>query len=570
MKSATAKPRQRQAAKSKPEAPAKRRTFAVRSFAAAQIDRLLSGWKWDGGYSSNEIKGQLGTIRSRSREMSKNSPHMKRWIDLIAINIVGEGFAFKSTPHDGVPGQDSYRPDAMAAKFIEYHFWKWATWRDPETNQTWCDAAGTKTLAEMDALNARTEARDGEYFMMPVASDNPYGISFRIIRPDACDETFNNNGNDGRTGGNPVYCGVEVDRRTGRRVAYYFHTTETKDGFMGERGPLVRIPAKQIIHGFAPYDEDQTRGVPWGHAALIKLKMLEEYDKAEITAARDEACSVRTYHAPADDAEGIVDLTEEENSETATMLTAEKEPGQSEVLPPGWDSKVNSPQHPNREVTAFKASMLRDIASGFGVEYSGFANDWSGVSFSSVRIGTISERDAWVMLQNKFIAQCKTPVFLMWLKSFLASNVSGGLPAEKFDKFAEHEFRGRRWMWVDPMKDMNAAETCVARGWKTNSQVAADMGTDYDDNVEELRREEILRAGDEKDAVPVLNGAQITASLEIIKGYSWGEIGKEAAIALLTAAGVPQEAAQNMVAKQKVGKKPEDGKDSYADSDKDD
>jgi capsid protein len=83
----------------------------------------------------------------------------------------------------------------------------------------------------------------------------------------------------------------------------------------------------------------------------------------------------------------------------------------------------------------------------------------------------------------------------MWLKSFLGLAVSGNYPAEKFPKFAEHEFRGRRWMWVDPMKDMNAAETAVLRGWKTNAQVAADMGTDFDDNIEELKREKELAGG---------------------------------------------------------------------------
>ena len=44
-------------------------------------------------------------------------------------------------------------------------------------------------------------------------------------------------------------------------------------------------------------------------------------------------------------------------------------------------------------------------------------------------------------------------------------------------------------MWVDPMKDMKAAEVAVDRGWKTNTQVASDLGTDFDDNMEEYARE---------------------------------------------------------------------------------
>lgn len=551
----------RTASKSRAIVPAKKTHVAVRSFAASKTDRVLRGWGWDGGFSATEIRGQLATIRSRSREMSKNNPHMKRWLQLNAINVVGDGFGLKSTPHDGMPGAKDYRLDVMASRFIEWHFWRWANMRDPETNATWCDATGRKTLTEMDMLNVKTESRDGEYFMVPVYTDaNPYGITFRIIRPDACDETYFREGSEVE---NPVYCGVEVDRNSGKTVAYYFHTLNPQSGYMGMRGPLMRVEAKNVIHGFEPEDEDQTRGIPQAHAALVGLKMLESYNKAELVAAWDEACTIGTYTAPSTDPEGFLDLTDSDNADIAGALTAEKESGQNEILPPGWTRQTHTPNHPNREVTAFKATMLKDISAGMGVEYSNFTNDWAGVSFSSVRVGTISERDMWTARQNRYIAKCKTPVFLMWLKSFLNSDISGGLPAEKFSKFSEHEFRGRRWMWVDPMKDMRAAEVAVAHGWKTNTQIASDMGTDYDDNIEELRQEQVSAAGDTKETLPVLNGIQITASLEVIQNYAAGAIGKEAAIALLTAAGVPAESAINMVSKQKV-ERPKDEKATTA------
>lgn len=466
---------------------ASRPALVVRGFAAAATDRLLAGWRWDGGFSAMEIRAQLATIRSRSREMAKNSAAFKRWLDLRAINIVGEGFRLKSTPHDGFPGSKDFRLDQSAARFIEYHFWKWCNERDPDTGQTMCDATGRKTMSEMDALNARTEARDGEYFMIPVTANNPYGISFRIVRPDACDETYNR---EATATENPIYCGVEIDRHSGRPLAYYFQTVDPQSGIRNLLGkPLVRIPAGRIIHGFLPHDEDQTRGIPLGHAALIKLKMIDEYDRAELTAARDGACSVRTYYAPSDDPEGIIDLTSKEYRDIALALVQEKEPGQSEILPAGYRSEVTAPTHPNTALVPFKSSMNKDVASAFGVEYSNAFNDWAGVSFSSVRVGTISERDMWIMEQNRMIAQSKSPVFLMWLRSFLSLSVSGGFPIEKYSKFAEHEFRGRRWMWVDPMKDMNAAKMAVENHWKSNTDVASDLGTDYDDNLESAKRE---------------------------------------------------------------------------------
>ena len=466
--------------------PVASKPVAVRSFALAQTTRLLSGWKWDGGFSAQEIRGQLATIRSRSREMAKNNPHMKRYLQLFETNVVGEGFRFKSTPHDGFPGSDSWKLDTGASKFIEYHWKQFCTMRDLTTRQTYCDATGRKTVAQMDRLNAKTWARDGEYFIIPQVADNPYGISFRIIRPDACDETYFQ---EGSATTNPVYCGVELDRISGSEVAYYFNTTDPQSGYRGLRGHLVRISASRVIHGFTQEDEDQTRGIPLGHASLIKLKMMEEYDRAEITAAREEACSTRSYESSAEDPEGVVDLTDKDNADTANALVAETEPGQKQVLPIGWTEKIHTPQHPNRELTAFKDAMTKDVFSGFNVEYSNGANNWQGVSFSSVRQGTISERDGWKILQADMISQNKCRMFLMWLDSFLSLRISGNYPKEKQAKFSEHKFLGRRWMWVDPARDMAAAKMAVDNGWRTNTEVTDDLGGDFDDNLEETKRE---------------------------------------------------------------------------------
>jgi lambda family phage portal protein len=459
----------------------------TRGFQAAQTDRLLSGWRYDGGFTPAEVASHLEPIRARSRQMAKDSAHFKRWLQLSAINIVGEGFALKSTPHDGFPGNQNYRLDEAAARFIEWHWWRFCNYRDPLTGQTWCDATGRKTDAELDRLNVKTAKRDGEYFLNIVPARNPYGVAWRVLRPDWCDHTYNTV----LANGNLVHCGVEMLEATRRPVAYYFHTVPTNAyAFNGRGQPLVRLPVEAIIHGFKQEDEDQPRGIPEAYAGMVKLKMIDELDRAELTAAREDACSTRSYEADREASmDGFMDLTSADNADAANALLQDKEPGQSSILPPGWTEKVNTPQHPNREHNPFKAGMIKDVASAFGLEYSNFANDWSGVSFSSVRVGTISERDGWIVEQNDMISQCKTPQFLAWLRSFLTFSVSGGLPLAKFDKFAEHTFRGRRWMWVDPMKDMNAAKMAVENHWKTNTDVAADLGGDYGENLEIAARE---------------------------------------------------------------------------------
>ncbi len=440
-----------------------------RAFNAAEVSRILAPWKWDGGFSNQEVGAALSAIRARSRDMQKNSEHYARWLDLFVANVVGDsGFTLIPKPAPAVG--DPSAVDAAAAKFLKYHFWKWAT------NPTWADSTGRKTFAAICRLAAENWARDGEAIVViDRNAQNPYGISLRLIRPDALVETLN------RSGARPIRNGVEIDPATLRPIAYHFRAAEEDTTAQTINGYRVqRIPAADVFHIFTQHDECQTRGVPLGHSVLKKLKMLDEYNVAELVAARDESNTTGIFYAPAGRDGEIGEYTEEQDA----ALTMASEPGTRIKLEQGWDYKTVTPTHPNRELTNFKNSMLRDVASGLCVEYANFANDWAGVSYSSVRVGTLAERDHWRILQAQMIEQFASPVFTAWLASFLKLEASGAYSAADYARLSEHEFRGRRWDWVDPMKDINAAILAVAHNWKTDEQIAADYGGDIDDNIE--------------------------------------------------------------------------------------
>lgn len=456
------------------KAPKQESSNFVRNFAAAEVDAILGSWRWDSGFSNSEIGSQLSTIRSRSREMSKNSPHYKRFLELFVCNVVGNGFAFKAMPSKS---KSDFAIDEKIAKFLQNHWWRWGN------VPARVDETGRKNLVEILQLCAENWARDGEFFIhINTSAQNIYGISLRVIRPDACDESLNAT-HEGRL----IRNGVELNPTTLKPVAYWFNVNKEDTGAkMFHNKARVRIPANEIIHGYTQHDECQTRGIPHGHAVLAKLKMLEEYDKAELVAARDEANTLGTFYAPSGRDGEIGKWSDKAKDKVRTL---DSKPGTKLLLPQGWDYKNHTPQHPNREVTAFKNTMLRDIASGLGLEYACFANDWAGVSYSSVRQGTIAERDMWQLYQGRFITQCLDRIYASWLRSILGLAVSGSLSVASFDHLYDHEFRGRRWGWVDPLKDVNASVIAVQQGWKTNEQIAAEFGTDYFENIDAKGKE---------------------------------------------------------------------------------
>lgn len=477
--------------KAKVQGGGRRALFAVRSFGAADYAAYLRPWTWDGGFSNDEIGASLSTVRARSRDMEKNSEFFARWLDLFVNNVVGTGFTLKAAPcvRAGDP-----EVDEEAKRFLQYRFWKWAT--SPSS----VDVTGRKTFRAVCKLVAHNWARDGEGIVIVA----PYvgGVSLRVVRPDALDETLSGSADGGRT---LIRNGVEVDRDTLRPVAYHFRGDREDPTCSWTFGrPVVRVPAARVLHVFSQFDETQTRGVPLGHPVLRKLKMLDEFNLAELVAARDESNTTGVFTAPAGREDEIARLNEDDDA--SASLCRPSEPGTKYVLPQGWTYDPKTPQHPNREVAAFKSSMLRDVASGLKLEYANFANDWAGVSYSSVRVGTLAERDHWRDLQADFTEQFVAPVYLAWLRAFLASPEANPYVPSDYARLAEFEFRGRRWEWVDPLKDVNAAVTAVQNGWKTDEQIAADYGGDIMENLEDFakvkaKREE-LGLGD-----PVIAGA---------------------------------------------------------------
>jgi capsid protein len=85
------------------------------------------------------------------------------------------------------------------------------------------------------------------------------------------------------------------------------------------------------------------------------------------------------------------------------------------------------------------------------------------------------------------------PVFEAWLEVELLSGRLG-LPFDKFFKFNAPEFRGRRWAWVDPKKDMEAAVLAMRNRIRPLRDIIADAGDDIYDVLAKVKEDEELAA----------------------------------------------------------------------------
>lgn len=447
-----------------------------RSFEAAAMMREVGQWKWDGGFANSEIIAALPVIRSRSRDMAKNSPLYARFIQLMRENVVGDGFRFKSLPF--LDTSDPCTLDTAAASFLDYHWWRWAE------NPGNTDVSKRQNLTQILALAVENWTRDGEAFIvMDTSARNRYGFALRVVRADCVDETISI----AEKGGRATRGGVEFDVESNMPTAYWFdgRRTDGSDGLVWNGRERFRVPASQVIHLFERHDADQLRGVPLGYAALVPLKMLDEYTKAELVAARHEASTVSVFTGPAPAVPSTGDgPSKEQKDEARRMIHA----GQELFLPNGWSFQSHTPNHPNRGWVDYSIGLQRLVSMGLGVDFTELTGNAGGGISVSVRQAILRTREMYKTRQRTVATLVLDRIFHSWLRGLLASGMSKTYTLKDYDRLADHVFTGRRWGWVDPSAEMNAATTAVAHGWRSDAEVAADYGNDIDDNIKEAAR----------------------------------------------------------------------------------
>ena len=474
--------------------PAARRR-GLRRFDAAQHNRLTASWVASERSINTELRGDLDALRRRSRDLAKNSPLAKKFLRMCMANIAGpRGFTLQARAADG-DKQDTLANDAIEA-----------AWRDWGRAKH-CDVAGRLSFRKLTQAVVLAVARDGEALIrVREGAKNPHGYALQLLDIERLDTTLNREPADGK---NQIIMGVEMDA-DGKPVAYWLANAPLGRDPTGKR--LQRIPAAEIIHLFMTEDPEQVRGIPWMHAAMLTVNDLKGYNHAAIVAARIGASKMGFFVLPDGDTTKVADGDDDQG---APFMSAE--PGQFGVLRgEGADFKSFDPDYPHANYASFVKEHKRDIATGFGVAYNSLANDLEGVNFSSIRSGTLEERDHWMLAQGDFIEQFCDLVFEGWLDCALLSGAikmpnGSALPAAKRTKFLAHEFQGRRWQWVDPLKDMQAVVLGMENGITDPYVVCAQQGVDPEDVLAGIARFRALAA---KLGVPLGTVTQVAPDPE--------------------------------------------------------
>lgn len=449
--------------------PAKpRRTMMSRAFSMFNSANSNREDRWTSIPVSPDafITMQQPILVARAREQWSNNDYMQSFIRLVRQNIVGAtGIRMQANAKLKNGKLDTVANAAHEELWVEFC----------ELGN--CDVSGQLSMRMVDELLSATAARDGEIIIRMIRGKNagPHEFAIQLIDPQRMPVRYE--AEQYGPNGNFIRQGIEFNKY-GKPMAYHFTSTNEADDYwysLNGRG-FVRIPADEIIHAFRVEMIGQRRGLPWASTTLKRMHHLEGFEDASVQNARATAAKMGFIQY----ADGFGPEVEDDTDVAGTI---DAQPLSFHELPEGASLAEWNPQFPAGEFTQFTKSMLRGTAAGMGVLYNNLAGDLEGVNYSSIRQGTLDERDHWKMLQQWLIESVKQRVHSEWLKIQLlrgAIRNKQGVPyaATKLREFKGVAWQGRRWTWIDPQNDVNAELASIRGGLKAIGRSIREQGND--------------------------------------------------------------------------------------------
>ena len=319
-------------------------------FRGGNVDRLTADWLATILSPDDELRPSLRRLRARCRELARNNSYAKHYLTMLAVNVVGPtGIHMQATVRDN----DKALNERINTAIEE----AWEDWsRSPTVD-------GKLSRVRMEHLLLRSIATDGEVLLRRWHNNdlNEYGFALEPLDADLLDDAYNVTPGNGR---NEVRMGVEVDDFS-RPLAY--HIWDRAPSQAGTQGRFrERVPAADIIHLYDPLRVAQTRGVPWFHAVMQALNMLDRYEEAELVAARIGAAKMG-FFSRREGAAGSTGVDLKTDAEGNMQMEAN--PGTFDFLPEGYQLDTFNPDHPSTAYAQFVKAALRRVATGLSVSY---------------------------------------------------------------------------------------------------------------------------------------------------------------------------------------------------------
>lgn len=399
---------------------------SVRRYSGAR-QRKNETWFPANTDADSAIINDLPNLRARSRDLVRNNSWAASIIDSFVKYVVADGIELQASKEGA---EESLREQLLNI-----------------------DIAGNYSFYEDQALALRQMLIDGEAFIRLII----FGGRLRLQLIEA-DQIWSSSTSS--QFGNEIHAGIEIDKDTGRQVAFYVNDHPGKYG--STTNSEVRVLAQDMIHLYMRQRPGQTRGVPILAPVINVLRDLGELTEAAIVSCRVAACISaaikRQYHP-----------TPQKDAEDKPYETLQ--PGMIAKLRPGEDIVLLDPKQPGEVFPVFTQLLLRSVAAGVGLSYETVSKNYSETNYNAARTSLLNERKTLKCMQQFLITHlCERIGEELQLLRFLRGEGSRKLKLY---------WQPPGFEWVDPEKEVVSQILAVQNNLATKSSIIAERGGDW-------------------------------------------------------------------------------------------
>lgn len=480
---------------------------------------------WEAGRKSPdaELLPERDRINARSRDMLRNNGLTAGYAQTRLDSVIGAGLTLVPRPNWRALGQTAEWADEWqrAVKSM------WSEFADDV--DCWIDWTRRANFAGLLSQLYRSYIFNSEMIAVMEWRKGRIPAKSRtavnVIHPDLL---CNPNNEPDRW---DLRAGVQLDPVSLAPIGYWFKQSHCSDeGWMGAPAQQWKYVPKytawgrlQVIHIYDVEQPGQTRGTPTFAAALLRLRMLDRFEKTALEAQILQAMYAATITSPASaseiakamggplgsSAECALDSYVEKQAafhDTGSIrLGGQKVPH----LLPGEELKLQTPGNSAPTLEAFEHATLLHLSRALpGVSYEDLSGDYSRTSYSSARASGLTPF-RFITGERAHVAHpAATAVYGAWLEEKMDAGLvetPAGAPS-----FYEAKTAWTRAKWIgaprghiDEEKEQKARKMQREMGVLTHEDHCAEQGQDADDVLDRLAMEKVkFKAADLEDMLP--------------------------------------------------------------------
>lgn len=430
---------------------------------------------------------------ARAIDALQNSGWIAGAIEQGVASTIGTGLRLAPQPDKTALGWDQKQSDEWTS-IVER---RWILWGD---NPVECDAAGKHSIGQLTAMVLKTWYAYGEAIcLLPAFRRNASQslLKVQLVLPHRLVQDTDPLSR--------MFQGVRTDC-FGFPLSYRF----IQNGLYQQKVDIAArdgIDRPQVVHVFqgAP---GQIRGITPLAPVLRVLRQYDQLADATLTAALIQAVFAATIESEAPTEallNALQDPTEQDSTQAESLLGFKQAwyqqtkidlgvGGRIAHLFPGEKLTMNRSEHPNDTYEAFSKFLLREIASCLGMTVETLTGDYTGATYSSVRMSTAEKWPIILSRRTNICGRFLQNVYSAWLEEEVETGripFPGGIRAFRSQRAAASsaDWRGPAKPQADDLKSAKAHEVYKRLGIVSDEMICNDLGVDWEDVYEQRARE---------------------------------------------------------------------------------